>query len=107
MSEDNKLDMIIESIIKLASKNKLELRDTISLMTGDFYEERFIAEYLQTEIRCNKLLDMIRTMENSNNTAMYVCDIEDLKKQLLIMKQYIDILELRAEKENIKLPKIK
>lgn len=106
MGEDNKADMIIESITKLATKNKLDLRDTISLMIGDFYEERFIAEYLQAQIRCNKLLDMIRTIE-SNNNAMYVCDIEDLKKQLLIMKQYIDILELRAEKENIKLPKIK
>lgn len=106
MGEDNKADMIIESITKLATKNKLDLRDTISLMIGDFYEERFIAEYLQVQIRCNKLLDMIRTIE-SNNNAMYVCDIEDLKKQLLIMKQYIDILELRAEKENIKLPKIK
>lgn len=106
MLEDNKTEILNRILKKLLDNGELYLIDTIPFMLNDYYENRFIAEYLQIKIRHKKLVefldaykdDYIETNINVNQTI--------LKEQVNIMKKYIDVLEKRAEIEDIKLPKI-
>lgn len=78
-----------------------DLTGTISLMQSDGYRERFIAEYLQTKIRYDKLHKMIIKYEADTLDFEPNCPIELLKEQAKYMGKYLYILELRAEIENI------
>ena len=49
---------------------KLELKDTIALMTSSDYKQRFIAEYWQTKIRYEKLKDFCNKIELANLDIM-------------------------------------
>lgn len=44
----------------------MELKDTISLMLSDKFEDRFKAEYLQTKIRYNKLYKWLVNYDAGN-----------------------------------------
>ena len=37
----------------------MELKDTVELMTSEDYKERFRAEYWQTKIRYDRLMNML------------------------------------------------
>lgn len=79
----------------------MELKDTVDLMLSGNYIERFIAEYHQLNIRIAELRRMLKEYKKGNFTPN--CPFELLYKQLIFMRIYRDMLEERAEKENIDL----
>ena len=81
----------------------MELVQTINLMNSEDYKERFKAEYYQTKIRYNKLHRMIIKYEANKLTFEPKCSIEILKEQASYMGNYLRVLEIRAEIEDIDL----
>ena len=79
------------------------LTDTFDLMISDDYVDRFIAEYLQTKIRYEKLRAMVVKYEAGNLDFIPNCDIELLLNQLDAMDTYLYFLEVRAQVEDIDL----
>lgn len=88
-----------------------ELSMTIPLMESKDYKERMVAEYWQTKIRYEKLKKL--------NTRIKACDIDIhlekpkcavpkniLREQQAIMGRYLELLEIRAELEDIDLSQI-
>lgn len=83
----------------------MELKDTIELMCSENYEDRFIAEFWQTCIRHDKLLNMICKYEAGTLEFEPKCPIDILKRQKRIMFKYLLCLAMRAEIENVNLYK--
>lgn len=81
----------------------MELKDTVSLMNSEDYKERFKAEYLQTKIRYDKLHKMTVKYEAGTLNFEPNCSLEILKEQKSYMGNYLRMLEIRAEIENIEL----
>ena len=81
----------------------MELEDTIELMDSADYKDRFRAEYFQTKIRYNKLHNMIVKYEAGTLNFEPNCSIETLKKQASAMDNYLYVLEVRSEIEQIAL----
>lgn len=81
----------------------MELKDTVDLMNSEDYKERFKAEYLQTKIRYDKLHDMLVKQEAGTLDFEPTCSRAILLKQQRWMREYLDILEVRAEVEEITL----
>lgn len=79
----------------------MELKDTVDLMLSDNYIERFQAEFHQLNIRIAELRRLLKGYREGNFTSN--CPFELLYKQLIFMLIYRDMLEERAEKENIDL----
>lgn len=91
---------------KMELKEKVtnfELKDTIDLMNSNDYKERFKAEYLQTKIRYDKLHQMTIKYEAGTLNFTPNCNLEILKEQKSYMGNYLRMLEIRAEIENIDL----
>lgn len=80
-----------------------DLIDTVELMASDDYKQRFKAEYYQTEIRYNKLHEMIVRYEANTLNFEPKCSIDIFKKQASYMGDYLYMLEVRAEIEGIEL----
>lgn len=78
----------------------MELKDTIELMTSEGYKERFIAEYLQTKIRYNKLHKTL-VKYDAKVLTFEIPNIDLLREQAGAMGRYLYILETRAEIEKI------
>ena len=74
---------------------------TIPLMLSDDYKERFKAEYYQTKIRYDKLHKMIIKYLADTLEFEPKCTIELLVDQASAMGEYLKMLEIRAEIENI------
>lgn len=83
----------------------MELCETKAMMCEKNYCVRFIAEYLQTKIRYDKLHRMVVRYEAGTLDFTPDCSLELLKRQASLMGQYLYVLELRAEIEGIELPK--
>ena len=83
-----------------------DLQETVYAMTSDDYKQRFIAEYAQVAIRANKLSDVINRYFNDTLDFKLECDVWLLVEQYMVMKHYIEILQKRAEIENIDLTTI-
>lgn len=88
--------------------NKIELKHTTELMNSSDYRERFVAEYLQTKIRYEKLKTFnthIRAAEVSPNVnePKHDCPYYVLEGQQNLMGQYLHHLEIRAVIEGIDL----
>ena len=83
--------------------DKLELKDTIDLMNSKDYKDRFKAEYLQTQIRYNKLETMLIKLEAGTLGFTPDCSIETLWDQKYHMAEYLRVLRIRAEIECIDL----
>lgn len=81
----------------------ITLDDTIILMSSSDYKDRFKAEYWQTKIRYEKLHQMIIKYEADTLGFEPDCSIELLINQASAMDEYLHILEIRAEIENIEL----
>ncbi len=81
----------------------MELKDTVVMMNGDNYKERFKAEYWQTKIRYEKLHEMIVKYEAGVLEFEPKCPLLLLKEQSSCMRQYLYILEVRAKMEDINL----
>lgn len=84
-------------------KETVTLEDTIKLMTSDDYKKRFKAEYIQLEIRCEKLASMIEQYKAGTLDFKTDCPIELLEKQLKHMREYLWVLEERSFIEEINL----
>lgn len=81
----------------------MKINDTIELMNSDNYKDRFIAEYVQTKCRYDKLHKMIVKYEAGVLDFEPDCSMELLKRQAKAMGEYLFILEVRAEVESIDL----
>ena len=79
----------------------MELKDTVPLMTGSDYRERFKAEYYQLQIRASKLSAMLKAHRNGELNFQLSCPYELLVVQLAYMQNYLDLLQSRAQMENI------
>lgn len=77
------------------------LKDTIGLMVGDNYKERFIAEFAQTQIRYSRLNAMVTKYKLGTLSFAPTCPIELLELQLRSMRDYLTVLEARAAIEHI------
>ena len=82
----------------------IELTDTVVLMNGSDFRDRFRAEYLQLSIRLDKLEEMLYRMKTGTLSFTPSCSYELLHEQVVYMKQYKRVLEERAKIENIDLP---
>lgn len=81
----------------------MELKDTIKMMTSADYKERFKAEYYQLKIRGEKLTTMLNKYKAGELDFTPSCSYEIFFEQLIYMKQYLSMLEKRAEIEGINL----
>lgn len=81
----------------------MKLIDTVELMNSDDYKERFIAEYYQTKIRYDKLHKMLVRYEAQKLNFEPSSPIYLLEEQVEHMGNYLRVLEIRAEIENIDL----
>ena len=79
----------------------MELKDTIELMISSDYNDRFTAEYVQLDIRINKLQAMLEKYKNNQLDFVPKCSYELLNKQLEAMIQYRDCLLEREIIEDI------
>jgi hypothetical protein len=79
----------------------MNLAETVPLMNGSDFKDRFRAEYFQLSIRLGKLEEMLRKMKAGTLPFTPSCSYELLHEQAVYMKQYKRILEQRAEIENI------
>ena len=87
------------------------LGDTEHLMKSSDYKERFVAEYLQTKIRYEKLKAFCNKIEASDITMQPIpehdCPYRLLREQQSTMGEYLHILEVRAIIEKINLEEYK
>lgn len=90
----------------------MELKHTVELMNSECYKDRFVAEYLQTKIRYEKLKAFNNKIEAAERTEYMAkavampthdCPADLLRKQQSIMGQYLHLLEVRAVIEGIDL----
>ena len=81
----------------------MKLQDTIEMMTSDNYNERFKAEFLQLQIRIDKLEKMLKGYREGTLDFKPKCSYELLHKQLVFMRAYMEALDVRADIENIEL----
>lgn len=84
----------------------MELKDTVSLMNSADYKDRFKAEYFQLKVRYGKLKAML--LKHYNGTLEFTpsCPISLLKEQEQYMRNYLAVLEDRAEIEGINLKEV-
>lgn len=85
------------------------LKDTVDGMLSADYKERFKAEYLQTNIRYEKLKDFCNRIEVAEMMGIegpkHDCPLELLREQQRYMGLYLSILAKRAIIEGVELPK--
>lgn len=91
----------------------MELKDTVHMMEDADYKERFKAEYYQTKIRYEKLKSFNNKIEAANVTMystnkkcdmpVHDCPDELLRRQQMVMGEYLHVLEVRAIIEGIEL----
>ena len=81
-----------------------QLAATAAYMVSDDYKERFIAEYIQLKNRYEGLLDMVLKWGCGKLPFTPTCPRETYNFQLRAMKDYMDILVVRAKIEEIELP---
>ena len=86
----------------------MELKDTVKLMNSSDYKERFVAEYWQTRIRYEKLRKFCNKIDAASfslnvEEPKHDCSLELLREQQRKMGEYLHILEVRAQIENINL----
>lgn len=86
----------------------VELKDTVNKMISANYKDRFIAEYMQTKIRYDKLKYFIYEIETAKERGVeepkHDCSIDLLKEQQSAMGYYLRVLEKRAMIEKVSLP---
>ena len=81
----------------------MELENTIKMMVSDVFKQRFKAEYFQLKIRRSSLKNMLDKWKNGTLEFEPKCPFHLLQKQLLVMDEYLEVLEERAKYEDINL----
>lgn len=84
------------------AKNEV-LAATATLMTSENYKDRFKAEYIQLKNRYEGLKRMTDNWDNGTLSFIPTCPRATYNFQLRAMKDYLDILEVRAKIEEISL----
>lgn len=89
-------------------KDLLTLSDTVELMQSTDYRDRFVAEYIQTALRYERLKSFTAAIEATEQWLFsddidHDCPLELLQKQQKAMGEYLHVLELRAKIEDIEL----
>lgn len=79
------------------------LKSTQHMMCSSFYKSRFVAEFFQTKIRYDKLLAMVEKWDKGELPFTPTCPRELYDQQLAAMKEYLRVLEERANLENVNL----
>lgn len=79
------------------------LKKSSELMLSSDYKERFLAEYMQLKNRYEGLCNMIIKWDNGQLNFTPTCPRETYNLQLRAMKDYLDILVIRAKIEGIEL----
>lgn len=83
--------------------NQLTLERSAELMLSGDYRERMAAEWAQVKIRHRRLQEMLDAYREGKLDFELKCPITLLREQALVMQEYVDILEKRAELEGIRL----
>ena len=81
----------------------LTLDRTAELMLSGDYRARMAAEWAQVKIRHRRLQEMLDAYREGKLDFEPTCPITLLREQALVMQEYVDILEKRAELEDIRL----
>lgn len=81
----------------------MELKDTVQQMLSEDYKDRFKAEYYQTKIRYDKLVDMLDRWDKWQLLFSPTCPRELLWRQVTVMEDYMDLLIERSIAEGIDL----
>lgn len=84
----------------------MDLKGTISLMTSEDWRDRFIAEYLQTKIRYEKLHKLIIQREVGKLDFDTPIPLASWKRQQKSMGCYLLELERQAVLHGIELPSV-
>ena len=84
----------------------MELKDTIELMTSESWKDRFVAEYLQTKIRYEKLHKLIVKREVDKIDFITPIPFDSWMTQAAHMGGYLYELEKQAAIHGIELPKV-
>ena len=79
------------------------LTDTVIPMLCENYKCRFIAEFYQLKIRYDKLSELIAKYYEGTLDFELTCPIELLEDQCKVMNNYLHILMIRAQKDDIEL----
>lgn len=79
------------------------LKKSAELMLSSDYKERFLAEYMQLKNRFESLCNMVIKWDNGQLNFTPTCPREIYNFQLKSMKEYLDILVIRAKMEGIEL----
>lgn len=106
MLESHRIDILNEMIERLKKDKHLYISDVTPFMSSGYFEEEAIAEYVYLKINLKNLEDALDSVKTDDNEWNICCNPLLLKKQIEIMKKYIEILEKRAINEGIRLPKI-
>lgn len=86
-----------------AEMNKLTMERSAELMLSGDWMERMAAEWGQVKIRLSRLQSMLDDYREGKLNFEPTCPITILREQALVMQEYVDILEKRAELEGIRL----
>lgn len=81
----------------------LRLSDVTELAAHADYRDRFLGEYLETKIRYEKLHKMLIKAEAGKLDFKPNCPLEILESQAHCMENYLHVLEVRAQYENLDL----
>lgn len=73
------------------------------LMLNSDYKERLIKEYSELKTRYNRLQEMLNKWDEGKLDFTPTCPRELYNMQLRAMKEYLDILVIRAKFEDIQL----
>lgn len=85
---------------------KMDLKDTVELMISPNWKDRFVAEYLQTKIRYEKLHKLIVKREVHKHGFDTPVPFESWKEQAYHMGLYLYELEKQAVLHGIELPDV-
>lgn len=106
---EDKQGLTLEEVIdRINGMDEIAVSDQIihDLIISSDYKARFVGEYVELKIRYSKLHKMIIKHEAGTLGFEPTCDISILEDQAYYMGNYLKTLEIRAEVENIKLPRI-
>ena len=92
-----------EKTMEQAEMNQLTLERSAELMLSGDYRARMAAEWAQVKIRIRRLQDMLDAYREGKLDFEPTCPITLLREQALVMQEYVDILEKRAELDGIRL----
>jgi len=81
----------------------VQLSETAVMMNSADYKERFKAEYYQLETRYVKLNAMVDKWDKGELNFVPTCPRATYDFQLKAMKEYLGILQIRAQMEGVEL----